>query len=274
MGRGRRAKERESGRPNWVEKVGLAIAGVGLVATIVALFVSSGSDDNGNESRAAVATRPGKLMAVDVTVQDVSPFEGGRAYLEVTLHNMGDRLVVIDGARVKIRHVYKLRRCASQDDILLSHVYGLALPASAHEGETFEAELHQQVGGDEADRFRVGLSTKLPTEDPTSLYLFEAEVSLQNDGPQPDLPLGTAVLGLPELPTPGEYYWDSGTLDVLHNFVLGEPDYARYLRRSAMPCWRANTTALEEVGHGNQIRSADLEKTVDGLVKPFAGALE
>ncbi|HSS42947.1 MAG TPA: hypothetical protein VLK37_10425 [Solirubrobacterales bacterium] len=257
-----------------MEKVGLAIAGVGLVVAVVALFVSSGSDGSGDESRAAEAATPGKLAAVDFAVHDVSPFEDGRAYLEVTLHNMGDRLVVIDGLQVRVRHVYKLRRCASQDDLLLSHVYGLTLPAGARDGETFETALHQQVGADEADRFRVGLSTKLPAGDPTSLYLFETKISLQTDGPRPNLPLGMAVTGLPELPTPGEYYWDHGTLEVLHNFVLGEPDYARYLLRSAMPCWRANTTALQEVGSGDKVRSKDLESVIDGLVEPFAGALE
>lgn len=274
MRRGRRAKAKASGRPNWVEKAGLAIAAVGVVIGIVALFVSSGSGSDGGASSASSIAQAGKLEAVDVSVHDVIPFERGRAFLEVTLHNTGGRRVVIDAARVEVRRVQKLRRCASQDDLLLSHVYGLLLPANAHEGDAVEMPLHQQVGPDEADRFRVELSTKLPPSDQTSLYLFEVAVSLRNDGPQSELPLGTAVVGLPELPAPGEYYWDAGTLDVLHNFALGEPDYARYLRQHALPCWRANTRALEQAGKGRKLRSNDLEEVVDDLVQPDPEALE
>jgi hypothetical protein len=44
-----------------------------------------------------------------------------RAYLEVTLHKTGGRLIVVDGAQVEVRRVYKLRPCASQGDIVVSH---------------------------------------------------------------------------------------------------------------------------------------------------------
>ena len=245
----------------------------GVLIAIVALFISSGSG-SGENSNSAKAAHPGKLVVVDVHARDVLRFGRERAYLEVTLHNQGGRLIVIDGAEVKVRRVYKLRRCAAQDDLPLSNVYGLTLPVSARKGETFEAPLHQQIGPDEADRFRIELSTKPPPEDLASVYLFEIQVRLKNDGAEPDLPLGTAVLALPKIPSAGEYFWDAGTLKVLRNFVLYEPKYARYLRRFAMPCWRSNTAALEAVGEGKKDRSENLEKTIKGLIEPSADALE
>jgi hypothetical protein len=252
----------------------LAVTAAGVVVAIIALFVGTGSSNSGHDSATTLATRPGKLAAVAVQVHDVSPFEGGRASLEVTLHNKGRRLIVVDAAEIKVDRIYKLRRCASQGDILLSHVYGLSLPAKAPDGAVFKAPLHQQVGPDEADRFSIALGTKLPEADQTSVYLFEIEVGLLNDGPQPDLSLGTAIVGLPELPSPGEYFWDSTTPEVVQNLVLTSPGYVPYLRRVAMPCWRSNTAALEGVVSGDRVQSEELQRLVKGLRQPSAGALE
>jgi hypothetical protein len=274
MGRRRGAKGTASKDPNWVEKAGLAIAAAGVIVAIVALLVTSGLGSGGDNSTTGPAARPGKLAVVDVQAHDLSPFKAGRAYLEVTLHNMSDRLIVIDGAEVNVQRVYKLSRCASQGDILLSHVYGLFLPASAKEGQEFKTALHQQVGPDEADRFRIGLSTKLPESDQTSVYLFVIKIELENDGLQPDLPLGTAVVGLPELPIPGEYYWDSDTDDLLRNIVLGSPTYVPYLRNKAMPCWRSNTAALRGAVKEGEAVSKDLKDLVKGLAEPSLEALE
>jgi hypothetical protein len=256
-----------------VEKAGLAAAVVGVLIAILALFISSGSG-GGASSSATEAANPGKLVVVDVHARDVLRFGRKRAYLEVMLHNRGGQLVVIDGAEIEVRRIYKLHRCAAQDDIPISYVYGLTLPTSAHRGKTLEAPLHQQLGPDEADRFRIELSTRPPASDPAAIYLFEVNVSLKNDGPQADLPLGTAVLALPKLPSAGEYYWDDATPEVLRNFVLSSPEYAHYLRRFAFPCWRSNTAALRAVGKGRKNRSEHLEETIEGVIQPAAEALE
>ncbi len=81
-------------------------------------------------------------------------------------------------------------------------------------------------------------------------------------------------MSLPELPLVGEYYWDAGTPDVLHDFALYEPKYARYLRRFAMPCWRSNTASLRRVMSGDKARSKDLEQIAESLVEPSMAALE
>ena len=274
MGRGRRSKRGTSDGPNWVEVGGLAVGAVGVVVAIVALLVSSGSSNGGDSSNAASNTRSGDLAAVSMRVHDLSPFEEGRVFLEVTLHNKGARLIVVDSARFEVQRVYKLSRCASQADILVSHVYGLSMPVGAHEGDTFAAPLHQQVGPDEADRFRIGLSTELPADDQTSVYLFVVKVSLGNDGPHPDLPLGTVVVGLPELPTPGEYYWDPGTHEVVRQIAASSPGYVDYLRRVALPCWRSNTADLKAVLGGDRIASGTLKRLVGELVPPSAAPLE
>jgi hypothetical protein len=192
----------------------------------------------------------------------------------VTLHNIGQRLIVVDGAEVEVQRVFKLRRCASQGDIVLSHVYGLFLPADARQGQKFRTPLHQQVGPDEADRFRIELSTKLPEADQTSVYLFEIAVRLRDDSSSTALSLGKAVIGLPELPTPGEYYWNSSTPKVLEELVASSPDYVRYLQHVAIPCWLSNAASLRSADRGTGVVSGDFKGVVKELMRPSMEALE
>jgi hypothetical protein len=215
-----------------------------------------------------------KLTAVDLAVKDLPRFGEGRARVEVTLHNMGNRRVVIDRADVEVRDVYELRRCASQDDIPISRSYGLPLPIEAKTGDVFSAPLHQQVGPDEADRFSIAMSTKPPANNPASLFLFKIDLSLQTNAPKPGLPLGDAVIGLPELPSAGRYYWTAETPQILERFLIGSPSYIGELRRFSMPCWRANTAALRQAAAVSAVRSQSLKEILAEVIAPNLQALK
>jgi hypothetical protein len=268
-GMGRRGKERVSskkasgesaaGRPNWVDKAGVAIAAVGVLVAIVALTDDSGSHAGG----------PGKLTVVDKAVLDSTRNFHPHPRLELTVHNTGGKLIVVDRASFRIKRVYALPRCASQDDIPLSNTYGVGLPIDARPGERIEAPLHQQVGADEADRFAVGLSAKLPRDQPTStVYLFALDVSLRTDGPEGELPLGAMLISLPVIPYPGEYYWAADTPEIIGNLLAASPDYARQLKQFSMPCWRRNTAILRRALDKPYLRSPHLNALSAELVTP------
>ncbi len=194
--------------------------------------------------------------------------------LEITLHNVGGRLVVIDGARIKIRRVYEVPLCATQGDLVVSHAYGVVLPIDSRSGRTIKASLHQQIGPDEADRFGIDLSTRMSADAPAAVHLFEADVSLLDDGSQSPLPLGTIIVALPKSPAGGQYFWDDKVVEILRNYVSGEGRSVRDLWGGAMPCWRSNTAILRWLRTRDAVRSAPLEAAFRELVTPAFSKLE
>ncbi len=251
---------RPSGRPSWVDKVGLLIALASVVVAIIALGGGSGSHGKGHS----------QLNLVDLNVRAVAENRRRYSRLEITLHNTGDQLVVIDGARFEIRRVYALPRCTTQGDLALSNDYGVSLPVDAKPGEAVEAPLHQQVGPDEADRFGITLST---SREQAVVYLFEVEASLANDGSRSPLPLGRVLVSLPERPGPGEYYWDEKTVELLVNWYDPGGE-AHALWREAMPCWKSNTAVLRRALAGSAVRTPELDALAGELVTPTFAALE
>jgi hypothetical protein len=261
----RGGREDGSNRPTWVDKVGLLIAFASVVVAIVALV--GGSDPSGKA--------PPELDLVDLVVRDVGRGPEPHSHIEVAIHNTGGRLAVIDEARISIRHVYKLPRCASQDDLPLSNTYGVSLPVNSRPGEVRVAPLHQQVGADQADRFAISISAKWPHDRVTgTLYLFEVGIALRTDGPQHRLPLGSALVALPMRPDPGEYYWTDDTPKLLRGLIVSSPTYVKQLRRFSMACWRANTATLRRALTTATARSGALAAISKELVTPTFAALE
>lgn len=240
-----------------------------MVVAIVALGGGSGSGSDSDVGGRA------NLAVVALNVRDVERGpDKPKAQLEVILHNTGRRRVVIDRATLEVRNVYELRRCASQDDLPLSNTYGVVVPADSKAGAVFEAPLHQEVGADEADRFALSLSTRPVAGERGSLYLFELGVSLHNDGSHPDLPVGTALIALPEIPISGEYYWAGGTAELIRGLATTSPGYLRELRSFSMPCWQSNTAALRRAFRASASRSALLAQVAKELVTPRPSVLE
>jgi hypothetical protein len=128
-----------SRKPNWVEKAGVLL---GLASLIAGIALGVDAHSNG---QAAPGKAPAELTLVDMLVRDID-VTPRHAQLEIVLHNTGDQLVVIDQARIRIRHVYRLLRCATQGDLPLSNTYGVLLPIDAKPNEVIGTPLHQQVG--------------------------------------------------------------------------------------------------------------------------------
>jgi hypothetical protein len=255
----------EKGRPNWVDKAGLLVAVASVGVAVVALSGNSGTGGKGHPN----------LKVVDVVIRDVGKGPEPRPHLEVIVHNTGNRLSVVDQVSFRIRHVYELGRCASQDDIPLSATYGVSLPAEAKPGEIVKAPLHQQVDADEADRFGINLSVEAPEDKSSgSIYLFEADVALSTDDRHQSLSIGNLLISLPQIPYPGEYYWSGETAELLHGFVVNDPVYAQGLRRVSMPCWLSNTKTLRRAFSYKSLRSRSLEAISQDLVTPVVTALE
>lgn len=256
-------------RPTWVDIGGLL---VGVVSAVVAIFALGGGPDSSSSSSNAAK---GKLSLVDTYVIDTERGPGQpRPHLEITLHNLGDRRIVIDRARIEIRRVYELRRCASQDDLPLSNTYGIALPVRRPPGTVLEPPLHQQLGPDEADRFALSLSADTRGGGRGSLFIFELDVSLSDDANPSNLHLGSLLIALPELPVPGEYYWGSETADLIRGLATTSPDYVRELRDYSMGCWRSNTEKLQTAFANRALRSAEMKAIADELVVPSSAAIE
>lgn len=260
-------------RPTWVDIGGLMVGVASVIVAIVAL--GGGSKGNSSVSTRGTANDSAGLSLVDLYVRDSERGPGQpRPHVEITLHNLGARRVIIDRARIKIRRVYELRRCASQDDLPLSHTYGVALPVTARPGFTVEHRLHQQIGPDEADRFAISLSADTAGVRTGSLYLFELGIALRDDAPRATLPVGRIQISLPELPVPGEYYWTDETSTLVGGLATTSPGYVRELRTYSMPCWRSNTATLHKAFESPAVRSGQLESISGELVAPSFAALE
>jgi hypothetical protein len=252
-----------------VEVGGLLVGVASVIVAIIAL--GGGSHENSSDSE---PTR-GELSLVDLTVRDIERGPGQpHAHVEITVHNLGGRLVVVDRAEIEIRHVYELRRCASQDDLPLSNEYGILLPVTAHPGAVFKEALHQQIGSDEADRFALSLSAETHGRGRGSLYLFDLDIDLRDDGPQSRLHLGRVQIALPQIPVPGEYYWAAGTAELIRDLATTSPEYVRELRTYSMPCWRSNTAMLRKAFAIKAGRSAQMKAVLGEFVAPSFAAIE
>jgi len=237
----------------------------GLTIALVSLL----SGESRSHSKEPADLRPVALIAHDLG------YDERRSRLEIEVHNTGGRLVVIDQAEVTVRRVFELERCAAQGDLPLSNVYGTALPADAKPGEAITIPLHQQVGPDEADRFALALSVDREAARSATLFLYEIEVALRNDGGRPVLSLGKALISLPHMPFPAEYFWDGRTAEVLREFhAAGEPFTPRQTWGYAMPCWQANTKTLQRALASPAARSRGLDVVAKTLATPSFSALE
>jgi hypothetical protein len=254
-------------RPSWVDKAGLLVAVASVAVAVIALTRPSGSNSSEPSSKA-----PPRLEVVDLRVRDILAERKNHARMEITLHNTGERLVVIHGVRFEIEHVYELPRCASQGDLALTNVYGVALPRNAQPEDMVNAPLHQQVGPDEADRFGIDISTER-SHTHTAVDLFELEVSLLHDGSATPLSLGKVLVSLPEMPSRGEYYWGRGTGAFLRQWAEATPGAIK-LWRSSMPCWRSNTAILRRALARRSVRSSALDDLATELATPSLAALE
>lgn len=267
----------------WATVIGLP---VGAVLGILALVNLGGGDSPPAPSLAQVEP-------VDLVVHNGGATEAPPR-LEILLHNIGDKRAVLSRANIEIRRVGLLRQCFSQGDLPLSTTYAATLPANAAPGHVVQAPLHEQLGGDEADRFAIGLGVRAdPAKSSYSmggkqnlpgLYLFEVAISLISDeGGQP-LSVGRALVSLPVAPEPFGFYWDRPTMEQLVQYdrevernrkAAGDPTSSPpWPPAWTKKCWLANTKTLRGMLAADAERSPTLTAVGNSIITPDVSLLE
>ena len=245
--------------------VAVPIALIGLLFAYLAL---GGSEGSGSER----TSEPVQLERIDLLASNgLTP---GASALELMVHNPGTESSVVSRARIEVVGVDELPLCYTQGTLDVSESYGLVLSPDAQPGDTVEAALHQQIGPGEDDRFRLHVSLG-EEQEPRGVHLFELDVSLFHDGLASPLPMGTALLSVPQLPTGlGTYYLEEGQLADLEQSYNGAGFYTpEEMWKSTMPCWQANGELLAAARGSTAVRSQQLEEAMQGAVVPsFAEA--
>jgi hypothetical protein len=236
------------------------IAGAVLAAVTVGL--SLGSSASSSPRRAS----PPQLRLVNLVVYN----NRNRPRVEVILQNHGQERSIVKEALVRVLHVAQLALCASQGELPLSETYNVLLPSSAKPGQAIATPIHEQLAGDEADRFDLsfaisGESSVNTFKPPERIYVLQLELALRHDTDPKPIPLGDVVLALPTVPSAGEYFetrehkapafraWAAST--------FGANYYAEH-----EACWRANTLKLKPVLALPGKRSAELTSANSQLV--------
>lgn len=258
-----RGMRRRKAKPSWIEVAGLVIGVAGVAVAIVAFVVPLATN---RQDSASGEADPAHLVVDSFLARDFDQGPHPHSHLEILIHNTGGTLAVLDAAVVRIERVFRVDRCASQNDIPLSDTYGLVLPHKAS-STVRELPIHDQVPPDGVDRFAVSLSTPLSVRSPSTYFLFRLHVELKNDGPETPLPVGTALISLPVVPDQGEYYWTPTTVELLSSFFTEGRSVAE-LWGESMPCWRRNTKVLRRAFSREAVRSAKLDAISRELITP------
>lgn len=264
---------------------------VGTLAAVAAVGVGVVALVDGSGGNTSTALSLAQVEPVDLVVHD-NKLESPPPRLEILLHNTGDKLAVVDRAKIEIRRVGSLRQCVSQGDLPLSTTYAATLPAGASPGDAVEVPLHQQLGADEADRFAITLgvrakpgSSQYTIRGKQSLpgpYLFELAVSLVSDEDSRPLDIGRALVSLPFTPDAPMFYWDRASKESLVQFGREE---ARVSEESggtippwpspmAKSCWFSNTGTLRSMLASSAERSPSLAAVAASIITPDMSLFE
>ena len=253
-----------SRRASWATILGVPI---GVVAVLLA-YLALVDDDSGSVQ----ISRSPRLERVDLIVRNSSPPH--RAALEPIVHNGGRGRAVISKARIEILAVHPLPLCFTQGGFPLSEVYGARLPATADPGDVVETPLHQEIGPDQPDRFRIELGViSDETVDFRGLYLFEVRVSLVHDGERQALSLGEALVSLPGVPGT-EYFLTAAEAKILDEAFNPKGIPVRRYWAAQMGCWRSNTRITRRALASPIARSPQMDAVDSGIVTPTFSALE
>ena len=263
--------------------IGAPIGIAGVVVAILALGASGDHEAGARKSSAHV--KPIELVVHNGIFEDHPPT------LELFLHNLGRRRAVLTRARIEVLRVGLVRQCVSQGDLPLSTTYAATIPADAKPGDAVEVSLHEQLGGDQADRFAIALgiranpaSSSYSTGKRMSLpgpFLFELAISLVGDAGRRPLAVGRALVSIPFAPIAPEFYWSPASESQLKNFGLAEararaanPSIPPWPSQTSKDCWRSNTRTLRRMLSSDATRSPTLDATASKIVTPDIAAIE
>lgn len=283
------APDRRLGRwASWATVAAIPIGAVALVLAFLALpdedevepvvvlgaapLESPRSAEPSEPEPTGVRELPSRLEKVDLIVRNGS-FLQGKPRLELMVHNTGGGRAVISRAKIEVLRRYRLPLCFTQGGFSLSGSYDAQIPASAGRGYVVETPLHQQVGPTQPDRFEIAMGV-VPEKHPTffGLYLFELGVSLVHDGEPRTLPMGRALVSIPEAPDAGGYFLADGEFKELAQ-VFTPGGYFDFWDK-AKPCWRSNTKILRRALASEAARSPQVKAIEATMVTPTRAQLE
>ncbi|GAA1790386.1 hypothetical protein GCM10009735_22480 [Actinomadura chokoriensis] len=188
-----------------------AVAFAALVAIVIpgAFYVRGQITHDARQPGLGAAPSQKNASEAEIEIVDMlvdTPPAGRRlpASLDIKLLNTGDRRSVIKRAIVSIRKFSLIEVCFSQGGGLdVSATYGLTMPVHPTPGQELEVPLSQEIGPDEADRFKLNL--RLPEAaaevgrnlDAERFFVYHIGVQLVRDRESHKVNAGDAVVVLP-----------------------------------------------------------------------------
>lgn len=265
--RGRSAKRSTSPRKKSpltgpvAQVVASVMALVGVIITAVVTIAGKGDEKpravatQGTSETAASINLLGLTKPVDLVVHD--PVEGGSedappVAFEITVHNIGQRRSAITRIDVIVESSWKVVPCHTEGGgPLVSGTYDLRIPVDVPVGTEFRVPVSQLENPDEVDRFalRVGPDGETELISPTLLRL---RLALEADGASERIPVGSAVVGFPELPnnTHAALYWSKSYSEGADNLHwLGDAEAESEIES----CMKRNSVKLKSFLEGAEL---------------------
>lgn len=196
-------------------------------------------------------------------------YDGATPQIEVTLHNTGTGLAVLESATIAVRRVAALKQCFSSGVIPLGGTYTVPLPANPRAGEVIQAPLHEQVAANTADRFQLSLGT--PDKNTAStINLLQLDVAIAHDRSSRPIRLGSVLIAAPVVPRPDGYFMTRRQLSPgnIESESQVLPDTGHSLYEELAPCWRANRLRLKEMVALEGVRSSALQAATAEAIMP------
>lgn len=241
-----------------------AVAAIAAVPTAVLIAIWQqgvfGSDSQ-------VATRMVHLEPAGLVTYNAH--DGAAPQIEITLHNTGTGLAVLESVNISVRRVAVLPQCFSAGVIPLGGAYTVQIPAKPHAGEIIQAPLHEQVAGNSADRFRLALGT--PNDRTSStINLLQLNIAIAYDHSAAPIRLGPVLIAAPRVPNPDGYFMTRQQLsrgDIESEKYIF-PTTGRSLYEALAPCWRTNGLRLKEMVALKGARSSALQMATAEVIMP------
>lgn len=191
--------------------------------------------------------QPAILQPVSLVVKQVED----EPSVEAILHNLGGARSILTDAQTHILAEGQLTQCSSQGALDLSGDYNVLLPATQPAGQVIVTPIHEQLAGDEADRFSLSFATVGQTSVkefklPQRVYVYELDLSLLHDVQRTSVRLGKVVLAVPAVPQVNEYFLtDEVATPAFRSHMLRSFGSHFYAEHRA--CYRHNALTLERV---------------------------
>jgi hypothetical protein len=218
------------------------IVGALLAATTLAIALTGSAHNSSHQ-----APRPAILQPLSLVVEQAKD----KPSVQVIIHNLGSERSIVTEVRTHILAEERLILCGSQGELDLSGHYTVLLPATPSPGQVIATPLHEQLAGDEADRFSlafaaVGQTSVKEFELPQRVYVYQLGLSLIHDAQRAPVRLGKVVLAVPALPRVNEYFLTAeDTTPAFRKHMtssFGSRFYGEY-----RACYRHNGLALERM---------------------------